>query len=235
MTRFTSDAEQSIHNICNDIEQKTVANLVLKTRPLMKINTLSSQTAVLIIAVVSIIVGGLVFWAGSPIATVLLTQATATAVTFAGLLFYNYRKTAIKLQTENLQDEAVACFRQLAATDEDRKMNVLLFLCENHRRLHFIVGDSIADVVPSSLWSTIADGFEKQAGKGDLEQAVVSTMKTIALLLEVSAPKLPLDKDAPVGAVAQTVSAVCGSIFSQNRQISSPSKSFHRGNVAFQR
>ena len=218
MTKFTEDAIKEIGAICDQVAEKSVVRLQLLTRPSEDTKDRISLLAVPFIAIVTILVGLGALAIGFSLLMTLATQALIAVTALTTFGFLHHRKQDKHGLHEALHGEAVQHFRQLSDRDEDRRLNVLLYLCEKENRLFFVVGEHIATAVPSNLWHTISEGFEKQAKASNLEQAVVSTMKTVALLLEVSLPSLPIDADSPTAAVVQSLRTVCDPVFAQERR-----------------
>ena len=218
MTNFSEDAIQEIRAICQQTSEKTVVRLRLATKPDEKGEDRSRLYGGAVIALAAILAGAAALLFGQSLLIVAGLQLLVAAVCAAGLGYWHFRRQLTDDQQESLQAEAVQHFRGLSERDEDRRLNVLLYLCEEQKRLFFVVGEHVASVVPAKLWTTISEGFEKQAKGGDLEQALVSTMKTVALLLEVSLPALPIEQDAETQAVVQSLKTVCDPVFAEQRQ-----------------
>jgi uncharacterized membrane protein len=218
MTQFSNDAIQEIRSICQQTAEKTVVRLRLMTKPTDHVKDRSKRYSFMALALITLLTGTIAILAGLPIWIVALAQIGTAILTFTGLTFWHYQREIGGDQQESLQSEAVQQFRGLSDRDEDRRLNVLLYLCENQKRLFFIVGEHVASIVPGKLWGTISEGFEKQAKSGDMDQAVVSTLKTVALLLEVSLPSLPIEQDASTQAVVQSLKTVCDPVFAEERQ-----------------
>ncbi len=218
MTNFSDDAIHEIRSLCQQTAEKTVVRLRLATKPQVLTKDRTRLFGGLLIAAVAVLTGVGMLWLGIALWAVGLAQLGVALLSFAGIGVWHFRRQVSGDQQERLQAEAVQHFRGLSDRDEDRRLNVLVYLCEEQKRLFFVVGEHVASIVPAKLWTTISEGFEKQAKNGDLEQAVVSTLKTVSLLMEVSLPALPIEQDASTEAVVQSLKTVCDPVFAEERQ-----------------
>ncbi|MDA9008326.1 hypothetical protein N9K16_00035 [Alphaproteobacteria bacterium] len=218
MTNFSDDAIHEIRSLCQQTTEKTVVRLRLATKPKVLSKDHTRLFSGLLIAGLTVLIGAGMLWLGIAIWATALAQLAAALLCFVGLGGWHFRRQVSGDQQERLQAEAVQHFRGLSDRDEDRRLNVLVYLCEEQKRLFFVVGEHVASIVPAKLWTTISEGFERQAKDGDLEQAVVLTLKTVSLLMEVSLPALPIEQDASTEAVVQSLKTVCDPVFAEERQ-----------------